>query len=156
MSCGSNSRNRNSCYQKSCQRYYSTTRQELTTTERVQLIIAGAKVVDTGISIDTQPQSYEILKAGLYHISGDLVLDGTVAGNVTLSAYLDGVQLPCTIRRAYIVADGAREIHTETDLDFRSCCCNGDVNHTITFALESDGTATATVAEFCSGVIKEA
>lgn len=150
MSCGNTNRN---CYQKSCQRFYNNNAQALTAGGTLTLTIAGAKVVDSGVSISTEPASYEILKSGLYHVSADVAIDTITAGAVTFSAYLDGVQMPCTIKPITLVADGNAVVHTETDIAFSSCC--GCVNHAITFVLAST-TGAGTVTNFCSGIIKEA
>lgn len=148
MSC-SNNRHK-SCHDKSCQRYYNNAIQPFIADTAIQLEIAGAKVVDSGIAIDTEPLNYTINKTGLYHIAADLVITAVTAGIGTLRVYLDGVPLPCTIRTVSLPV-GNTEIHTETDLRFDNCCC--DVSHSITFMLEP-GDAVGSVTEFCSGVLK--
>lgn len=140
------------CRDKSCQRFYNNNVQELTAGEEIQLVIAGTRVVDTGISIETEPQNYTTLKTGLYHFAGDVVIEGTAGGVAVLQMYMDGVPLPCTKRTRTIPATGYVEIHTETDLELTGCCC--DVSHTFTFRITTDSTATGNVIEFCSGVVK--
>lgn len=147
MGCGKTNR---SCNQKSCQRYYNNNPQAIAVGDSLTLTIAGAKVVDTGVSIETSGQSYEIVKPGLYHISGDVTIMGTTAGDVQFVAYLDGVQLPCTFRMGTLTAAGYETIHTETDLSFQ-CGCE---SHVITFVVNSPNTAVGTVTEFCSGITK--
>lgn len=90
---------------------------------------------------------------GLYHISGDIVINATTAGNATFAAYMDGVVLPCTFTN-HRLATGNNEIHFETDILIDSCCC--DVNKTITFAVVLDATAVGNVTHVCTGIIKEA
>lgn len=148
MSC-SNSTNK-SCNQKSCQRYYNNNAQAFIAGQTINLIIAGNKVVDSGISIETEPQNYTTVKTGLYHISGDVVIDATTEGEATLQVYMDGVALPCTVKNVTLPV-GNTAIHTETDLSLTGCCCN--VSHSFTFVLTSV-TAVGSVIEFCSGVLK--
>ena len=149
MSCGRTNRN---CNRKSCQRYYNTTPQPFIAGQTLQLTIAGSKVVDSGISIETEPMSYTTVKTGLYHFAGDVVIESTAAGNITMQIYMDGVPLPCTFRESNLAATGFREMHTETDLELGGCCC--DVNHTFTFVLTSADTAAGSVVHFCSGITK--
>ena len=148
MACGSKSRK--NCYAKSCQRYYNNNAQPFAAGETIQLQIAGARVVDTGVSIDTQPLSYTTLKTGLYHLVGDAVVNATTGGIASLQIYMDGVPLPCTLRTATFYA-GNNQVHTETDLDLTGCCC--DVEHNFTFQFISDD-AVGSVVQFCSGVLK--
>lgn len=149
MSCSNNSNK--SCRDKSCERYYNNNNQVLNAGTTIQLVIAGSKVVDSGIAIDVQPQSYTILKTGLYHISADVVVDANVAGNVVFQVYMDGVALPCTTKTVTL-AEGETAIHTETDLRLSACCC--DVSHNFTFTLSSPAAAAGNVIEFCSGILK--
>lgn len=149
MSCSSNGNK--SCHDKSCERYYNNNNQVLDDGTTIQLVIAGSKVVDSGIAIDVQPQSYTITKTGLYHIAGDVVIDANVAGSVVFQVYMDGVALPCTTKTVTL-AVGNNAIHTETDLRLTNCCC--DVNHTFTFTLTSQALAAGNVIEFCSGILK--
>lgn len=149
MGCGNKSHK--NCNYKSCQRYYNSNTQPLAVSTDLQLTIAGARVVDTGVSIETEPQSYTTLKTGLYHLAGDVVINATAGGAVRFSIYMDGVELPCTVRHETVAA-GFNEIHTETDLELTGCCC--DVTHSFTFKVRSDATATGNIVEFCSGVLK--
>lgn len=148
MSCsGRNAKNR---FNKSCVRYYNNIPQPVTADESIQLQIVGAKVVDSGISIEAENLSYNILKAGLYHFSGDVIINTTTPGIATLQMYMDGVPLPCTAREVTCLA-GNTQIHTETDLWLTGCCC--DIDHSFTFILTSDAVE-GNVVEFCSGVTK--
>lgn len=151
MACGNKCHK--TCRDKSCQRYYNDIAQELAAGQTIQLAIAGSKVVDTGVSIETNPLNYTTLKTGLYHFSGDVVINVATAGDVVLEMYMDGVALPCTYRRV-TVPSGYREIHTETDLCLDGCCC--DVSHSFTFKLTSIDTAVGNVVQFCSGIRKDA
>ncbi|MCQ2053387.1 MAG: hypothetical protein MJZ03_05590 [archaeon] len=147
MGCSSR---RKSCNDKSCQRYYNTQTQAIAANTPLQVQIAGAKVVDSGIAIETEPASYTITKKGLYHIAADITVNAATVGTATFSAYLDGVQLPCTKRTVTLVV-GTTEIHTETELDFSHCFpC---INKTITFVIEGS-TVAGTVTQLCSGVLK--
>lgn len=148
MACGSKCKK--TCHDKSCQRYYNNNPQPFTADSTIQLIIAGAKVADTGVSIETQPQSYTTLKTGLYHFSADVIIDVTTLGAGTLQMYMDGVPLPCTTRDLRLPV-GDNEIHTETDLCLTGCCC--DVEHSFTYTFTSTG-AVGTITQFCSGVLK--
>ena len=65
------------CHDKSCQRYYNNNAQTIEVGGATQLVIKGNKVVDSGISIETESQNYTVVKKGLYHISADVVIDGT-------------------------------------------------------------------------------
>lgn len=149
MSCGKSLKNR---YMKSCARYYSNTPIPFTAGSTTQLTINGSKVVDTGVSIDAQNMSYGINTKGLYHFSGDIVLDVATTGTAVFSVYMDGVQLPCTIKPLNL-PEGQFPIHTETDLYLDSCCC--DVNHSFTYVLTST-TAVGNITNICTGIIKEA
>lgn len=149
MSCGNFGHK--TCHDKSCQRYYNNIAQALAAGQTIPLAIAGARVVDSGISIETEPLNYNTLKTGLYHFSGDVIINVATAGDVELQLYMDGVPLPCTYRRV-TVPSGYREIHTETDLALDGCCC--DVTHSFTFRLTSVDTAVGTVTQFCSGALK--
>lgn len=149
MSCG-NARHK-TCHDKSCQRYYNNNIQTLPVNTDLQLIIEGTKVVDTGISIETEPMNYTTVKTGLYHFSGDVIINLTASGVVIFRMLMDGVVLPCTVR-TITAGTGYSEIHTETDLELDGCCCN--VSHTFTFEIVTDATATGTVTQFCSGITK--
>lgn len=149
MGCSST---RKSCYDKSCQRYFNNQTQTFAIGDTLQLQIAGSKVVDSGIAIDTDPMNYTILKTGLYNISADVSVATTAVGIATLTAYLDGVPLPCT-RRNITLVNGTTEIHTETDLEFKHCCPN--ISKSITFVLE-DPTVAGSVVQVCTRIIKEA
>lgn len=151
MSCGSN-RNHKNCNYKSCQRYFNNNSQPIAADTATQLVIKGTKVVDTGISIETEPQNYSTVKTGLYHIAGDIMVAGTANGTAVAQIYMDGVPLPCTKRTRTISANAFVEIHTETDLELDGCCC--DVSHTFTFVITTDETAAGNVVEFCSGMLK--
>lgn len=141
---------RKSCKDKSCQRYYNISAQPFAADETIQLAIAGARVVDSGVAIETEPMSYNITKTGLYHISADVIVDVTTLGSAVFNAYLDGVPLPC-MTRAIRLPVGYNEIHAETDLSFSHCCpC---INKTITFTITSED-AVGTVTQFCTGVLK--
>ena len=141
------------CHDKSCQRYYNNNIQALPINTTMQVIIAGTKVVDTGVSIETEPQNYTTLKTGLYHITGDITVEATAIGDVVVEIYMDGVPLPCT-KRSRTVNVGFNPIHTETDLYLDGCCCN--VSHTFTYVITSDANATGNIVEVCTGIIKEA
>lgn len=147
MSCGTSLKNKN---MKSCARYYNNNAQTLAVGGTLQLAI-GTKVVDTGISIDADLQSLTTVTKGLYHISSDIALDTVTVGNVVYSVYMDGVQLPCTVKPLTLVADSENAVHTETDLYLDACCCS--VNHTFTFVLAST-TGSGTVNNFCVGITK--
>lgn len=150
MACG-NSRHK-TCRDKSCQRFYNnTSMQALPVNTDLQLIIEGSKVVDTGVSIETQNMSYTTLKTGLYHIAGDVTVEATAAGDVIFEVFMDGVPLPCT-KRSRTVSIGYNPIHTETDIYLDGCCC--DVTHTFTYRVVSDANATGRIIEFCSGILK--
>lgn len=149
MGCGSNSCK--TAYQKSCQRYYNNNAQALGANSTLVLTIAGARVVDTGLSIQTEPQSYDILKPGLYHISGDVIFTSSAAGNIVFEVLMDGVPMPCTIKARSIGATGTVSIHTETDIVVNGCC---GVNKTLTFVVTSIDTGAGSITAFCSGVTK--
>ena len=116
------------------------------------LTLAGAKVVNSGSSIQVEPQSYDTVKIGLYHLAADAVIAATAAGVLTLQWYMDGVALPCTLKRVTLPASGNAEIHTETDLELSGCCCC--VNHTFTLVATTDSTAAGSVIELCTGLLK--
>lgn len=149
MACGNGCHK--TCHDKSCQRFYNNNIQALPVDTTLQLIIAGSKVVDSGISIETEPQNYTTIKTGLYHFVGDVTIEATAAGVVVFQMYMDGVPLPCT-KKTKTLAVGYNNIHTETDLCLDGCCC--DVSHSFTYQIVSDATATGDIVEFCSGVLK--
>lgn len=135
---------------KSCERHYNNNSQTFEAGQTITLQIAGTKVVDTGISIETEQNSYTTVKKGLYHISGDVVIDATTAGDITFQILMDGVVLPCTIKAETIPVDNT-SIHTETDLMLDGCCC--DVSHTFTYQIVST-TAAGSVIALCTGITK--
>ena len=107
MSCSGNSKS----YQKSCVRYFNNSPQTLAANAATVLTLAGAKVVNSGESIQVEPQSYDTVKIGLYHLVADAVITSSAAGVLTLQWYMDGVALPCTLRKvtlrkSYIYAGG--------------------------------------------------
>ena len=150
MAC--NSGNSNRAYQKSCVRYFNNTPQLLTADGETVLTLAGAKVVNSGASIQVEPQSYDTVKIGLYHLTADAVITSTAAGVLKLKWYIDGVALPGTIKRVTLPASGNAEIHTETDLELSGCCCC--VSHTFTLVATTDSTAAGSVVELCTGLLK--
>ena len=147
MSCGASNNNQ---YAKSCVRYYNNSTQELTANGSTLLTLAGAKVVNSGISIEAESQSYTIVKPGLYHIAADVTVEATTAGAVTLTWYKDGVALPCTETKQYISATHAGSIHAETDLRLCGCC----QSHSLTLVATTDDAITGNVSHVCSGVVK--
>lgn len=148
MGCGVSRKN---CNQKSCVRYYNTNIQTLVAGETLTLSI-GNRAVDTGISIEAEPQSYVVVKNGLYHISADIVIESTAAGNAILAIYKNGVIMPCTYRVVRVPATGDAEIHAETEFVVNECCRN--IGDTFTFILVSEDTAAGNVVQFCSGIYK--
>ena len=70
MSCSGNSKS----YQKSCVRYFNNSPQTLAANAATVLTLAGAKVVNSGESIQVEPQSYDTVKIGLYHLVADGVI----------------------------------------------------------------------------------
>lgn len=139
-------------YQKSCARYYNNNAQALAEDGQTTLTIAGAKTVLTGDSIQVQPQSYDTVKIGLYHIVADLTIASTAAGKVTVQWLMDGVTMPCTTKTVSVPADGNTEIHVETDFAVSACCCC--VEHTYTLVVTTDATATGNVVQLCTGLLK--
>lgn len=148
MACNGNSRS----YQKSCVRYFNNSPQTLAANAATVLTLAGAKVVNSGESIQVEPQSYDTVKIGLYRLAADAVIASSAAGELTLQWYMDGVALPCTLRKVTLPATGNTEIHTETELTLSGCCCC--VNHTFTLVATTDSTAAGSVAELCTGLLK--
>lgn len=148
MACNGNSRS----YQKSCVRYFNNSPQALAANAATVLTLAGAKVVNSGESIQAEPQSYDTVKIGLYHLVADAVITSSAAGELTLQWYMDGVALPCTLRKVTLPATGNTEIHTETELSLSGCCCC--VNHTFTLVATTDSTAAGSVVELCTGLLK--
>ena len=140
MAC--NNGNGNRAYQKSCVRYFNNAPQLLAADSENVLTLAGAKVVNSGSSIQVEPQSYDTVKIGLYHLVADAVITSSAAG----------VALPCTLRKVTLPATGNTEIHTETDLELPGCCCC--VNHTFTLVATTDSTAAGSVIELCTGLLK--
>lgn len=147
MSC-----NNGKSYQKSCARYYNNNAQPLASNGQTTLTLAGAKAVLSGEAIQVQPQSFDTLKIGLYHLSADAVISASAAGKVTLVWMMDGVALPCTAKTVTLAADVNTEIHTETDLSLSACCCC--VSHTFTLLAITDETAAGSVVQLCAGLLK--
>lgn len=150
MSCGNN----NSCG-KSVARYYNNTTQTFTADSTTTLAVFGNLVVLNGNAISEYNNGYTILKAGTYRISADIVVTGSAAGLLTFQVYLDGLLLPCTVRKQSISAGSTTSIHTETEINFNKVCpCSSNVNHKIIFALVTDAAAAGTVDNLCTGVTK--
>lgn len=149
MSCGTKNKN---CYAKSCVRYYNDATQTFVAETPLTLQIAGARVVDSGISIDAQPSSYTILKRGIYHLSADIDFTADAVGTVVLGAYLDGVLLPCTRIVRSTSANSPITAHYETDLEFDNCCC--DITKNITFGITGGAGVGGTITHICTGITK--
>ena len=150
MSCGNN----NSCG-KSVARYYNNTTQTFAADSTTTLAVFGNLVVLNGNAISEYNNGYTILKAGTYRISADIVVTGSAAGLLTFQVYLDGLLLPCTVRKQSISAGSTTSIHTETEINFNKVCpCSSNVNHKIIFALVTDAAAAGTVDNLCTGVTK--
>ena len=147
MAC--NNGNGNRAYQKSCVRYFNNAPQLLAADSENVLTLAGAKVVNSGSSIQVEPQSYDTVKIGLYHLAADAVIAATAAGVLTLQWYMDGVALPCTLKRVTLPASGNAEIQPAQQIC--DCCC---VNHTFTLVATTDSTAAGSVIELCTGLLK--
>lgn len=151
MSCGNSN---NSCC-KSVACFYNDVTQTFAADATTPLIISGNRVVLNGKGIDVFNNGYTILKSGIYRISGDVVVTGSAAGLLTFQVYLDGLLLPCTVRKESITSGGTTTIHTETIIDFNKVCpCTNNVNHRIVFALVTDAAAAGTVDNLCTGVTK--
>lgn len=151
MSCGNGS---NSC-NKSVARFYNDVAQTFAADSTTTLVVSGNQVVLSGKGINVYNNGYTILKSGIYRISGDIVVTGTAAGLLTFQVYLDGLLLPCTVRKQSIAAAGTSTIHTETEIDFDKVCpCTNNVTHRITFVLVTDAAAAGTVDNLCTGVTK--
>lgn len=153
MSCGNGN---NSCgCGKSVVRFYNDSSQTFAADSITQLVVSGNQVTRNGKGIDVYNNGYAILKSGVYRISGDVVLTGTAAGLLTFQVYLDGMLLPCTVRKESIISGGTTTIHTETEIDFNKVCpCTNNVNHRIVFALVTDAAAAGVVDNLCTGVTK--
>lgn len=141
---------RKSCHDKSCERFYNTTPQTFAADETITLQIAGSKVVDSGIAIETDASSFNVGKSGLYHIVADAIVLTTTAGSGTLRILKNGVPLPCSARLVSLPLGAATEIHTETEIILDCCCCG---SNTFTFEFVSD-TAAGSVISLCTGVLK--
>lgn len=153
MACGCNSNN--NCYKKSVVRNYNNNTQAFIATTPTTLTIQGVDVVKNGVSVSVLPTTYTINKTGVYHISADVVFTPTADGAVTVSAYLDGVALPCTTKTVTGSANTAQAVHFETDLDFsRACPCSCDISRNITFAIFGATGVTGSVNALCTGVTK--
>ena len=151
MSCGSKS-NRRSCCARSCVRYYNDTPQPFAAGVPLQLTLVGARVVDSGVCIETEPQSYTTVKTGLYHLALDVEATATTPGIGELAIYMDGVILPCTAKTSSLPV-GVTTIHTETDLELTGCC--PDVYHNFTAVLTTTA-AVGNITHVCSGITKVA
>lgn len=138
-----------SCHDKSCQRFYNTAAQIFAVDQTITLQIAGNRVVDSGIAIDTDVSSFNVSKPGLYHIVADAIVLATTAGSGTLRVLMNGVALPCSARLVSLPLGNAVEIHTETEIRI-DCCCG---NNTFAFEFESD-TAAGSVVSLCTGMLK--
>lgn len=151
MSCG----NGNGSCSKSVARFYNDVTQTFAADATTTLVVSGNQVVLSGKGISVYNNGYTILKSGIYRVSGDIVVTGTAAGLLTFEVYLDGLLLPCTVRKQSIAAGSTSVIHTETEIDFDKVCpCTNSVNHRITFVLATDSAAAGTVDNLCTGVTK--
>ncbi len=148
MSCCNNKHK--TCHDKSCQRYYNTTAQAFVADQTITLQIAGNRVVDSGVAIDTDVSTFSVSKSGLYHIVADAIVLTTTAGSGTLRILKNGVPLPCSARLVSLPLGAATEIHTETEIILDCCCCG---SNTFSFEFVSD-TAVGSVISLCTGVLK--
>lgn len=104
-------------------------------------------VTDTGVSID----DWTILSTGTYRFSGDVVIEGTTAGVVTIAITRDGITLPETIRSSTVDAGATVSISTETVRYLETCC---SIKHEMDLIMYTDGTAVATATLMAGNIVK--
>lgn len=137
----------------SCARTYNNTAQTVAAGAITNIITLGNQVVLTGNGIATTQNGFITYKAGTFHLDALIDILGTTAGDITFSAYLDGVQLPCTVNIATLVADRHSVVPISTDIYFEKLCpCNNRVRHTITFVANSAGAGVGTIVNVCAGM----
>lgn len=146
MGCSNSIKN---CHYKSCQTAYSDTAQVIAATGTTVNVL-GSLATDTGVSISTDTDGFNILTTGLYRISYDVDFAADAAGTVELALYKNGVRLPC-VRAERVTADGITyPIHGETIIRIPVCCANS-----AKITAQLTGVA-GSVTHVCANIIKEA
>lgn len=138
------------CHYKSTQQFYTTATQELTAANTIANPIVPNSyriVTDTGVAIDDGV----VLATGTYRLSGDVTLEGTTAGVVTVAITDNTTALPETVISATVGSGETVSIHTETVRYFESCC---NIQHPFDLVVYSDGTAVADVTLMSGNIIK--
>lgn len=111
----------NKNYQKSAQMAFNNVSQPVVT-EGTVLNILGTRATDTGCSVSTVTNGFQVCNSGLYRISADVTLNQTAAGTSTVQILKDGVALPCCASiDTYETANIATQ-HIETVICVSTCC----------------------------------
>lgn len=142
---------------KSAVQFYNATPQPIATTSLIAnpvSMLLGNKVTDTGVAIDLMSNGVSVETTGLYRISADVNLVGTVAGDLTFALALNGEILPETIRTITAVAGASIVVPMETVRRLHTCY-NFD-EYSISVIAYSDGTGTGTVNRVSGNVVKQA
>ena len=104
-------------------------------------------ITETGVAIEDGV----ILATGTYRVSGDVVVEGTTAGDITIQIEDNGTALPETVRTVTVDAGASVEITTETVRYWETCC---SMQHSLDLVIFSDGTAVADIVLISGNIIK--
>lgn len=137
----------NNPYAKSCVRSFTNLPQPVTATPTT-ITIEGTPVVESGVSLDLNPNSITVNTSGLYHFSADVTFNPTAAGTLVVQLYKDGVALPCAVSQTTTTAGSIITTHIETDLVLATCCA---VQPVITLVISG---VAGTVVHTCTGGLR--
>ena len=112
-------------------------------------VTLGTIIRRFGPNINLSGNGIQICGAGYYDIDAQFVVAPTAEGEVTITAYLDGVAIPGAISSATVAAAGDLATLSISSLVRENCaCCSG--LKTLTFVLtgaESNITNSAVIVE---------
>lgn len=144
------SRKLRNAHYKSTEQFYGTNNTTVeagnTIANPVRVRTMGS-VTETGVAIEDGV----ILATGTYRLSGDVIVEGTTAGNISIQIEDNGIPLPETIRTVTVDAEASVEITTETVRYFETCC---SLSHSLDLVIFSDGTAVADIVLISGNIIK--
>lgn len=132
---------------KSAQAAYNNVPQTFTAAGGTVTIL-GTQICDTGCSIETIANGFEIEHEGVYRFSYDVVFSATGAGTAEIQLYNNNVPLPCSYSMFVAAAGGIYPMHIETMIPVRACYGNrpiitcqvsgaaGDVTHVCASAVK--------------------
>lgn len=144
------------CHYKSAVQFYNTATQPILATNistNPVTVELGSKVTDTGVSLDFETNSIEVLTSGLYRFSADVDFSGGTIGEITVAMTLNGSILPETITTQTISTTGtASTLNIETVRQLSTCGLVS--NYILGIIAYSDGTAIGSISKISGNAVK--